>query len=307
VPRRSVAIALVVAGTVLSLGGSAAVQVVRDRSFPLPSIDNDVLDVRSGSVLRRLTVGYSALAADLYWIRAIQYYGGLRLRNASRRANADGPAADYGLLYPLLDLTTDLDPQFTIAYRFGSIFLAEPAPGGVGRPDQAIALLKKGLQASPGRWQYAHDIGFVYYWWEQDYRAASEWFDRASRMPDAPWWLRALAATTLLNQGDRASSRQMWQSIRDSADNDWLRQSAERALLQLQALDDIERLQPFVDRARARGNVFPAGAPVEVNGRLAADPTGVPLVIDAAGRVTLGPGSSLLPLPAALGSAGRAQ
>ena len=52
----------------------------------------------------------------------------------------------YPLLYPLLDLTTTLDPRFNIAYRFGAIFLAEPYPGGPGRPDLAIALLEKGLR-----------------------------------------------------------------------------------------------------------------------------------------------------------------
>ena len=49
----------------------------------------------------------------------------------------------------MLDLTTTLDPLFNVAYRFGAIFLAEPYPGGAGRPDLAIALLEKGLQARP--------------------------------------------------------------------------------------------------------------------------------------------------------------
>ena len=58
--------------------------------------------------------------------------------------------ADYALLYPLLDITTTLDPLFNIAYRFGAIFLAEAYPAGAGRPDLAIALLEKGI-ARPTR------------------------------------------------------------------------------------------------------------------------------------------------------------
>lgn len=74
-----------------------------------------------------------------------------------------GPQArtKYQLLYSLLDLTTTLDPYFNIAYRFGAIFLSEAYPGGPGRPDQAIALLRKGIVAMPQKWQYYHDIGFV--------------------------------------------------------------------------------------------------------------------------------------------------
>ena len=77
-------------------------------------------------------------------------------------------AGEYELLQPLLDLTTTLDPFFTVAYRFGAIFLSEVPPGGPGRPDQAIALLEKGIAAQPGKWQYFHDIAFVHYWQLRD-------------------------------------------------------------------------------------------------------------------------------------------
>ena len=51
---------------------------------------------------------------------------------------------------PLLDLTTTLDPYFSIAYRFGAIFLSEASPGGPGRPDQAVALLAEGRRRPTG-------------------------------------------------------------------------------------------------------------------------------------------------------------
>ena len=70
----------------------------------------------------------------------------------------------------LLDLTTTLDPHFNIAYRFGAIFLVHEPPNGPGRADQAIALLEKGSRRNPTRWQYAHDIGFIHYWYTGDYR-----------------------------------------------------------------------------------------------------------------------------------------
>ena len=97
-----------------------------------------------------------ALLADVYWIRALQHYGRERLKPSEARR--------YELLYPLLDLATTLDPRFTIGYRFGAIFLAEPHPGGAGRPDLAIALLKNGVARNPEKWDYYHDIGFIYYW-----------------------------------------------------------------------------------------------------------------------------------------------
>ena len=47
-------------------------------------------------------------------------------------ASAHRGSDEYQLLYPLLDITTTLDPHFNIAYRFGAIFLSEPYPGGAG-------------------------------------------------------------------------------------------------------------------------------------------------------------------------------
>src|SRR5207244_12158006 len=109
--------------------------------------------------------------------------------------------SDYANLYPLLDITTSLDPRFNIAYRFGAVFLAEPYPGGPGRPDLAIALLNKGLRERPDKWEYMEDIGFVHYWWRHDYESAALWFERASQVAGAPWWLRSLAAHMLAPGG----------------------------------------------------------------------------------------------------------
>ena len=128
-----------------------------------------------------------ALAADVYWIRALQHYGGDRLSKTRERK--------YEQLYPLLDLTTSLDPYFTIAYRFGAIFLSEAYPGGPGRPDQAIALLRKGIEAQPTKWQYYHDIAFVHYWQLQDMGGAARWFRMAAAQPGAPNWLEPVAAS----------------------------------------------------------------------------------------------------------------
>jgi hypothetical protein len=307
--RRVSAIAGVVVVAALLVAASVELQALRDEIYPPRAMDEDSLYIQSGPMLRRLTVAYNALAADLYWIRAIQYYGDGK--RALALASLTGvpkpppmiaaPAADaYALLYPLLDLTTSLDPRFNIAYRFGAVFLAEPYPSGPGRPDLAIALLEKGLRERPDKWEYMEDIGFVHYWYDHDYRAASEWFQKASGVPGAPWWLRSLAATTLAQGGDRQSSRVMWEAIRQSSEIDWLRQDAERRLLQLQALDQIDALQRMLDDYARRAGTAATGWSTLIRASvlpgIPVDPTGTPYALDA-GRVALAQASKLWPPP----------
>jgi tetratricopeptide (TPR) repeat protein len=269
-------------------------EVWRDRVFGEPAAGDAVLYVRSGDAVRRLSLGFTPLVADLYWVRAVQYYGGMRLSRS--------PGKRYALLYPLLDITTTLDPDFTIAYRFGSIFLAENYPGGAGRPDLAVALLQKGFRVDPMRWRYLQDIGFVYYWWVGDYQEAARWFNKGADIPGAPWWLRSLAAVTKAQGGDRRGSRLLWQSLRDTADNDWLRNNAAFRIEQLDALDAIDRLAGVVTSFKARTRELPASWDALVRaGLLRArplDPTGAPYVLDpATGRVGLSTDSRLNPLP----------
>ncbi len=275
------------------LAAAIGAQVARDRIYQQRARDAErILYIRSGEAARRITFDFDALAADLYWIRAIQHYGGDRLVGAR--------AQKYELLYPLLDLTTTLDPYFTIAYRFGAIFLSEPAPGGPGRPDQAIMLLQKGLGAQPHKWQYVHDIAFVHYWHLRDFKTAAQWFQRAADQPNSPNWLRPLAAGMLTAGNDRAAARLLWGQILDS-DQDWLRRTAARSLQQLDTLDLIDQLQAVVRRFPP-----PPGAPYSwddyvkrgIFRMVPFDATNTRFDIDpGSGTITVSKDSSLYPMP----------
>jgi hypothetical protein len=257
-------------------GGVIGLQAVHDRSGGPPAARTPaMLYVRSPETMKRLALSYDQLLADVYWIRAVQHYGRTKLSTE--------PDKQYDLLYPLLDVTTSLDPMMNVAYYFGSVFLAEPYPGGPGRPDLAIALLEKGLQAQPRNWRFAQAIGFVHYWWRMDYPQAAAWFTRAAEMPDAPFWVGPLAAVTLAQGGNRASSRQLWLEFARTAEEDWFRNEATRRVMQLDAMDEIDRLTA----ALRAGQSF-RDAPV--------DPTGIPYRIEG-GVVRLDPRSRLNPLP----------
>jgi tetratricopeptide (TPR) repeat protein len=271
---------------------TVALQAARERIAPPRAAAVPTLWLQSPEAARRLMLSFTDLAADVYWMRAVVHYGGER-----RSAATEGR---YALLYPLLDMTTTLDPHFDVAARLGAIFLSEGYPGGPGRPDQALALLEKGIRSDPDRWQYRHDIGFVHYWWLKDYAEAARQFDLAAQLPGAPLWLRTMAAVTLTKGGDRESARQLWSELLESADVDWLRQAADFRLRQLAALDDIDALTAIVARARPHlpGALdWPALVGARILERVPTDPLGVPYELTGDGVVTIGAASPLGPLP----------
>lgn len=283
------------AGTAVLLVLSIAVQIVRDRGWQPYQPTTPIMWFQSGPLLKRVALGFDNLLADVYWMRAVVYYG------STRRSEEQG--RNFDLLDPMLALVTTLDPQFKVAYRFGAIFLTEEYPLGPGRPDLAIALLERGIAANPNAWEYPHDIGFVNYWWIHDYRAAADWFAKAAQRPGAAEWLAPLAASTLAQGGDRQSSRFLWRKLLESNDADWLKKNAERSLAQLDAMDILDELNRLSQRYTAREGRPPQSAQDLVRGErlrgIPVDPTGTPFVLDPkTGRIDLSRESSLWPLPA---------
>src|ERR1700675_149257 len=61
----------------------------------------EVLYISSPKALKRLSLGYDGLLADIYWTRAVQYFGNKHVQGADT----------YKLLAPLLEITTTLDPK----------------------------------------------------------------------------------------------------------------------------------------------------------------------------------------------------
>jgi hypothetical protein len=289
--RRPAALALVVAA---GLAGAVSLQAARERIYPQIASPVDEIYFTSGEGVGRLALSFKSVLADVYWIRAIQYFAATRLKGR--------PAPREDLLYPLLDITTTLDPAFNIAYRFGAIFLCEGRQRGLARPELAVTLLDKGFAANPHKWQYVYDKAFVYYWTIRDPKQAAHWFAEAAKVPRSPEWLPGLAGYMLAQGGDRQSSRFLFQQIYQTAEHEYMRATAEWRLGQLDTLDLLEQVNAVLDRhAQAAGARARSWTPLISGGWLRGvpvDPGGTALVIDAAtGRATVDISSKYFPLP----------
>ena len=275
------------AAPVLFAGALAPLQTRIDAETQSVAQEKEELLLRSGWLLRKLSLGYEALLADVYWTRAVQYYGG--------KSAAHDPHFD--LLAPLLDLTTALDPHLVVAYRFGAIFLAEPPPKGAGRPDLAAEFIRGGIAANPGEWRLWADLGFLYYWDLKDYAKAAETYLQGSRQPGAHPWMKAMAARIAQQGGSRQTSQLLWSELYDSTADPNIRRNAFEHLQTLKAEEDAEQLGEIVHQYQVRFAATPASVGDLVRAGLLpgspVDPAGYPYVLGPGGKVLLHPSSPI--------------
>jgi hypothetical protein len=283
---RIVWIALV--ATLVLLAAIAALQVSIDaRTRSLASQRQELL-LRSGPLVNKLSLGYDALLADIYWTRAVQYYG----------ARIGQPHTNFDLLWPLLDLATTLDPRLLPAYRFGAIFLSEQPPIGAGRTDLAVELVKRGIAANPDAWRLDSDLGFLYYWRLKDYPSAAAAYYAASKVPNSPPWLKLMAARVADKGASIETSRLIWSELYESTKDPNLRKNALEKLQGLKAQEVEMHLDELAEDYRKQFGHFPAStkemrdAGIMIG--LPVDPAGFPYRIGSDGKSRLDPRSTVV-------------
>ena len=197
----------------------------------------EVLYLWSGGQVKRLFPGFEALAADIYWLRTVQYFGGQRLFASGKK---------FDLLRPLVEITTTLDPRLEMAYRYGAIFLSEPVPLGAGRPREGVEVLATGAKNLPGSWRLRQDLAFFHNIYLRDPKRAAAILLEAAEIPGAAFWLRTMAADLLTAGTDRATSRRMWTQMYEQAEEGIIRENARIRLQVLDSLDAADRLTGLV-------------------------------------------------------------
>ena len=239
----------------------------------------EVLYIPSPQAVRRLSLGYTGLIADIYWTRAVQYFGSHHHEKALR----------YDLLWPLLDITTTLDPHLVVAYQFGSFFLAQKPPEGAGMPDKAVELVERGIAANPNEWKLYYNLGFIHYIERKDLKAASDAFARGAQVPGAHPSMKVLAATMLSRSGERDTARLLWKSIYDSSDDKDIRLNAEKHLEALKVDDDVTYLEQAVQVFKQHTGRLPGSfQEMQAAGLLRGipvDPLGLPYRLMPDGRI----------------------
>lgn len=242
---------------------------------------NEELILQSPDAIKKLSFGYDALLGDIYWTRAVQYYG--------QEMNESHP--DFHLLWPLLNVTTTLDPKLEVAYHFGAIFLSETGSIGADRTDLAVKLVKKGIVANPNVWQLGTDLGFLYYWRMKDYPDSAAAYLQASRIPNSPPWIKVMAARVARTGGSIEISQTIWEQIYESTKDASIKKRAHEELQGLRAQEDMIQLGNLAAEYKKRAGRYPASEE-ELRAAgflpgLPVDPAGFPYEFDPDGKAHL--------------------
>lgn len=187
-------------------------------------------------VLRAASLGFESLAADYYWLRAVQLVGG-------DRGNSVRHARTIGLL---TGVVTALDPWVDHPYRFAALWMSED-PQEVRNANR---LLERGIAYHPLEWRNRFYLGFNHLFYLGDAGAAARELAPAIGLPGAPTYLgRLLARLRSSAGGTLVAAEAFLRTLLEQDDLDvWQRMAYEEALVEI----ETERRARHLDEARAR-------------------------------------------------------
>ena len=233
----------------------------------------DVGIVPRSSTLRWLSLGHPTLAANLLWLRAVQYVGEPR-----------GDQRGWDKLFPLVDAVTDLDPRHGYAYQVAGTLLPN-----YGRVAESNAILEKGLRALPERYILPLLRSFNAFQYDDDWAAAGRFASVAARTPGAPDHVRHYALAFYV-KGQRADAAVdfLTQILAETRDPE-TRAAVEEQFRQAVLERDLARLDAAVAEWRRRHVTGPLHLQQLVGEGLVpaipSDPFGGELRIDEGGVV----------------------
>jgi tetratricopeptide (TPR) repeat protein len=252
--------------TAFIIAGFGIIFVLSDameaRRAPAAFEDDDLY--LSSRRIKALSGDFNGLAADWYWINSLQYIG-RKIVKAKDDGNfnlKDLTPLNPRQLYPMLDRTTTLDPQYMAAYTFGAIIL--PAIN----EEEAIKLTEKGIAENPREWSLYQHLGYIY-WQRGDYQKAAEVYDQGSQIEGAPAFMKQMSAKVRLEGGTRETAREIYRHIFDTAEDTQTKELVAMRLRQIDSLEERDEIRKILQDSQQKNGRCARSWP-EVSGALRA-------------------------------------
>ena len=198
-----------------------------------PSQAAEAAFVPDPALARLAAVGFEALLADYYWMRAVQIVG-----------SEAGPVGRSHQIGELIDVVTTLDPWVDHPYRFAALWMTDDEAA----VREANVLLERGIEHHPDNWLNRFHLGFNHFFYFGENEEAAAVLAPAVGMPGAPRYLGRLVARIQSEAGGgeiEAAAAFLHELLRQNTDP-YKRAEYEKALDEIEA----ERRARVLDAAR---------------------------------------------------------
>ena len=223
-----------------------------------------------GDYLKLAVLGYRQVIADLIWLQAVQHIGAKR-----------DTQLGYTWTYHAVDVLTDLDPTFVPPYQATGLFLGVL----VGRQEEGLAILDKGIRHNPAIWQLPFLAGYVSYYELCNPVAGGVYLRVAARVPGSPGYLPQLAARMTVESGDPTAALEFLDRFSRNVNDERVREALLQRMKEIVQEKDLRFLDESISRYRAKYGQVPAKLEdLMLHGiipQLPADPLGGEYEVDA--------------------------
>ncbi len=202
---------------------------------------SSVIYLPSGKFLKHATFGYSALAADLAYLWAIQYYS--------------TPTIDdrFDHLDHVFSIISELDPRFSDPYEVGAMIAVQEARD----PQAAFRILDRGHEKNPDLWIFSFQAGHIAMMKLRDFELAEKYFEMCMKIPGSPEFVPRLRANAIFRKGDLQTSWETWLDIYRTAPDERTRKIASNHLYNVKSTIDIGEIGKALTAFRERYGRWP--------------------------------------------------
>ncbi len=192
----------------------------------------------SGPLLTTAVIEYQEVTADFIWLKAVQFIG--------KRGDSEDPSGhNYDWFYKIIDLVTDLDPQFSYVYEAGGAVLSVLSDN----VSSSNALLEKGIRYNPAYWQIPFYLGFNYMYHLKDNLKAAQYVEHASKIEGRPAYLPFLAATLYAKGNDPQTAILFLKGVYLSTKDEKMREKIAERIAEIET-----KIKKRVDLGKENGN-----------------------------------------------------
>ncbi len=150
----------------------------------------ELLYLPSGNMLSIISLGFDQVAADILYIKMIDYFATHRMTDRT-----------YIWFYHIADLVTTLDPYFRFPYIFAGVMLNLEGK----QFDNARKILTKGERVFSNDWYFPFALGLNYFFGSADFMTAARYLEN-SRSLGGPPYLTEFAAKLRANGKTRETT-----------------------------------------------------------------------------------------------------